>query len=66
MSATLFPPIEPYAQGTLHTDDGHHIYWECCGNPAGKPAIFLHGGPGSGCSTDHRRLFDPQKYNVLL
>ena len=66
MSATLFPPIEPYAQGTLHTDDGHHIYWECCGNPEGKPAIFLHGGPGSGCSTDHRRLFDPQKYNVLL
>lgn len=66
MSATLFPPIEPYAQGTLHTDDGHHIYWECCGNPAGKPAIFLHGGPGSGCSADHRRLFDPQKYNVLL
>ncbi|ASR88411.1 MULTISPECIES: prolyl aminopeptidase [Alcaligenes] len=66
MSATLFPPIEPYAQGTLHTEDGHHIYWECCGNPAGKPAIFLHGGPGSGCSTDHRRLFDPQKYNVLL
>ena len=66
MNARLYPPIEPYAQGILHTDDGHHIYWELCGHPQGKPAIFLHGGPGSGCSVDHRRLFDPQKYNVLL
>ncbi|HRL22115.1 MAG TPA: prolyl aminopeptidase [Alcaligenes sp.] len=66
MNARLYPPIEPYSQGILHTDDGHHIYWELCGNPQGKPAIFLHGGPGSGCSSDHRRLFDPQKYNVLL
>lgn len=66
MSPTLYPPIEPYAQGSLATGDGHHIYWELCGNPQGKPAIFLHGGPGSGCSNDHRRLFNPEKYKVLL
>ncbi len=63
---TLYPDIQPYAQGHLDTGDGHHIYWELCGNPQGKPAVFLHGGPGSGCSPMHRRLFDPQKYKVLL
>jgi len=63
---TIYPPIEPFQTGVLHTEDGHHIYWELCGNPQGKPAVFLHGGPGSGCSPDHRRLFDPQKYCVLL
>lgn len=50
----------------LDTGEGHQIYWELCGNPQGKPAVFLHGGPGSGCTADHRRLFDPQKYCVLL
>jgi len=63
---TLYPPIEPYRTGMLDTGDGHSIYWELCGNPQGKPAVFLHGGPGSGCSPDHRRLFDPARYNVLL
>lgn len=63
---TLYPEIEPYASGHLDTGDGHQVYWEICGNPAGKPAVFLHGGPGSGCSPRHRRLFDPQKYRVLL
>ena len=62
----LYPPIEPFKSGTLDTGDGHQIYWELCGNPQGQPAVFLHGGPGSGCSTDHRRLFDPQRYCVLL
>lgn len=62
----LYPPIEPYRQGMLDTGDGHQIYWEMCGNPNGKPAVFLHGGPGSGCSPVHRQLFDPQRYNVLL
>ena len=62
----LYPPIEPFQSGVLHTDDGHQIYWELCGNPQGKPAVFLHGGPGSGCSPDHRRLFDPERYCVLL
>lgn len=62
----LYPPIEPYRTGMLDTGDGHQIYWELCGNPAGTPAVFLHGGPGAGCSPDHRRLFDPRRYNVLL
>ncbi|CAM5556323.1 prolyl aminopeptidase [Eoetvoesiella caeni] len=62
----MYPAIQPYRQGFLQTDDGHQVYWELCGNPEGKPAIFLHGGPGSGCSPTHRRLFDPQRYNVLL
>ena len=62
----MYPEIQPYRDGYLNTDDGHQIYWELCGNPAGKPAIFLHGGPGSGCSATHRRLFNPELYNILL
>ena len=61
----LFPPIEPYATGFLEAD-GHRIYWEACGNKQGTPAVFLHGGPGGGCSPTHRRLFDPARYNVVL
>ncbi|HRK38948.1 MAG TPA: prolyl aminopeptidase, partial [Burkholderiaceae bacterium] len=62
----LYPPLQPFRTGMLDTGDGHQIYWELCGNPDGRPAVFLHGGPGSGCSPDHRRLFDPTKYCVLL
>src|SRR5262245_55914313 len=61
-----FPPIEPYDSGMLDAGDQHRVYWECCGNPAGKPALFLHGGPGSGCSAGQRRFFDPSLYNALL
>jgi proline iminopeptidase len=61
----LFPPIEPYATGFLEAD-GHRIYWEKIGNQAGIPAVFLHGGPGGGCTPEQRRLFDPARYNVLL
>jgi proline iminopeptidase len=64
--AELYPPIAPFETGMLDTGDGHQVYWERCGNPRGKPAVFLHGGPGSGCSPDHRRLFDPAKYCVTL
>ena len=63
---TLYPAIEPYRTGYLDTGDGHQVYWEICGNPNGKPAVFLHGGPGAGCSPAHRRLFDPQKYRIML
>lgn len=63
---TLYPPIEPYDSGMLDVGDGHHIYWELCGNPRGKPVVFLHGGPGGGCSPTHRRLFDPKRYRILL
>ncbi len=61
-----FPPIEPYDSGMLDVGDGHRIYWECSGNPSGKPALFLHGGPGLGCSPDQRRFFDPKLYRAVL
>ena len=63
---TLYPPIEPYRSGHLEVGDGHSLYWELSGNPRGKPAVFLHGGPGAGFSADHRRIFHPDRYNVLL
>ena len=63
---TLYPPIEPYASGMLDVGDGHSVYWERCGTPGGTPAVFLHGGPGAGCSPHHRQLFDTSKYDVLL
>ncbi len=63
---TLYPPIEPYRTGRLDVGDGHMLYWEQCGNPNGKPAVMLHGGPGAGCSPDHRRQFDPDRFNVTL
>ncbi|OWT61978.1 prolyl aminopeptidase [Candidimonas nitroreducens] len=62
----MYPAIQAYRQGYLNTGDGHQVYWELCGNPQGKAAVFLHGGPGSGCAPVHRRLFDPQRYKVLL
>ncbi|MGB3741349.1 MAG: prolyl aminopeptidase [Castellaniella sp.] len=62
----MYPEIEPYAHGFLDVGYGHQVYWELCGNPKGTPAIFLHGGPGAGCSPTHRRVFDPQRYKVLL
>jgi len=63
---TLYPPIEPYDSGRLDVGDGHSLYWERCGTPGGKPVVFLHGGPGAGCSPDHRRQFDPARYDILL
>ena len=63
---TLYPPIAPLAHGLLAVGDGHEIYWETCGNPEGKPVVFLHGGPGGGCSPDHRRFFDPERYRIVL
>src|SRR5690606_28148343 len=62
----LYPEIEPYQSGMLPVGDGNTIYWETCGNPYGKPALVLHGGPGSGCRPGHRRYFDPQRYRVAL
>jgi proline iminopeptidase len=62
----LHPPVEPFAAGRLDVGDGHEIHWELCGNPAGRPAVFLHGGPGSGCTPDQRRLFDPAQYCAVL
>lgn len=63
---TLYPPIEPYQTGMLDVGDGHSLYWELCGNPEGKPVVFLHGGPGGGSGPDHRRQFNPDKYKILV
>jgi proline iminopeptidase len=62
----LYPATTPYAQGFFDVGDGQQVYWETCGNPQGKPAIVLHGGPGSGCSPWHRQLFDPSVYRIVL
>lgn len=62
----LHPPIEPYDTGVLTTDDGQALYWETCGNPNGRPVLYLHGGPGSGCSAGARRYFDPERYRIVL
>ncbi len=61
-----FPAIEPYDSGLLDVGDGQQVYWECCGNPDGKPALYLHGGPGSGCTPGQRRFFDPDAYRAVL
>lgn len=62
----LYPPIEPYETGMLIVGDGQRVYWECSGNPDGKPVVFLHGGPGAGTSEWQRRFFDPEKYRIVL
>lgn len=62
----LYQEVEPYAEGRLDVGDGNLIHWESCGNPAGKPAVVLHGGPGSGCGPSWRRYFDPAAYRVTL
>ncbi len=60
-----YPPIKPYDAGLLSVADGNEIYWELSGNPCGKPALYLHGGPGSALrSGSYRRHFDPQKYRI--
>jgi proline iminopeptidase len=64
--AGLYPAIEPYANGLLDVGDGNLVHWEVCGNPDGKPAVVLHGGPGSGCTPEHRRFFDPDAYRIVL
>ncbi|MGH8042755.1 MAG: prolyl aminopeptidase [Rudaea sp.] len=63
---TLYPQIEPYDNGTLVVSPLHTLYYEQCGNPQGKPAVFLHGGPGAGCNANSRRFFDPAHYRVVL
>lgn len=62
----MYPPIDPYVCGRLRVDEIHSVYWEECGNPNGLPVVFLHGGPGGGCSTASRRFFDPARYRIVL
>ena len=64
--AQLYPEIEPYDTRMLDLGDGQQIYVEQCGNPEGKPVIFLHGGPGGGGGTERRRFFDPQAYRIVV
>ena len=66
MRRGAYPPIEPSRSGHLAVGDGHEIYWEECGNPKGKPVVFLHGGPGAGCDARARRFFDPARYRIFL
>ena len=62
----MVPEIEPTEHGMLDVGEGDLLYWETCGNPSGRAALVLHGGPGSGCTAWHRRLFDPNAYRVVL
>ncbi len=62
----LYPPIKPYNSGYLRVSDVHQIYFEESGNPKGKPAVFLHGGPGGGTDPKMRRFFDPKRYRIVL
>lgn len=62
----VFPDIEPYDRGLLDVGNDNAIYWECCGKPDGKPAVYVHGGPGSGSRPGARRFFDPDIYRIVL
>jgi proline iminopeptidase len=63
---TYFPPVEPSRTGRLAVGDGHELYWEESGNPNGKPAVFVHGGPGGGTEPKQRRFWDASKYRIVL
>lgn len=62
----LFPPLEHFVDGWLPVDGGHSLYWSESGNPDGIPVIFVHGGPGAGCSPAHRRFFDPGVWRIVM
>lgn len=61
----MYRVTEPFVQGMLEVGDGHSLYWEVAGNPDGKPAVLLHGGPGSGSFPNTRRMFDPDRYRIV-
>jgi proline iminopeptidase len=62
----LYPVPQPFDSGHLDVGDGHQVYYEQSGNPSGKPVIFVHGGPGGGTNSSHRRFFNPEKYRIVL
>ncbi len=66
LPAALCPPAQCPVSGLLDVGEGHRIYYEQCGDADGLPVIFLHGGPGGGCSPRHRELFDLTRYHVTL
>src|SRR6195256_5558555 len=66
MRRELYPALEPFRHGYLRVSDVHELYYEEGGNPAGKPAVFLHGGPGAGADKRARQFFDPQHYRIIV
>ncbi len=62
----FYPEITPFNEFWLEVDSQHKVYVEQCGNPKGQPVLFVHGGPGGGCSTNDRRFFDPERYHIIL
>jgi proline iminopeptidase len=62
----LYPALEPFSSGMLPLDELHQMYWEQCGLADGFPVLYLHGGPGEGCSPMCRQLFDPGFYRAVL
>lgn len=62
----FYPEIEPFKHFLFEVSEEHTLYVEQCGNPHGEPVVFIHGGPGLGCSTHDRRFFDPDKYHIIL
>lgn len=62
----MYPNTEPYDHGLLPVGDGNAMFWECCGNSNGKPAVYFHGGPGSGSTSNARRFFDAEAYKIVL
>ena len=62
----LYPPLEPYRTGRLKVSELHDLHFEECGNPEGRPVVFLHGGPGGGCEAKMRRFWNPEKYRIVL
>ncbi len=62
----LYPALRPYRRGWLRVSPLHEIYYEECGNPRGKPAVFVHGGPGAGANEVSRRFFDPKRYRIVV
>lgn len=66
LTYNLFPELDIFEKNMLKPDELHEIYYELCGNPKGKPVVFLHGGPGSGCNPSQRRFFDPDHYLIIL
>jgi proline iminopeptidase len=63
---SLYPAIEPYDTGRLKVSHIHEVYYEQCGNPEGKPVVFLHGGPGGGIVPEYRQFHDPSAYRIVL
>jgi len=62
----LFPETEPFAYGWAETGGVHEVYYEECGNPAGRPCVILHGGPGGAINPTMRRFFDPKRWRMML